>query len=99
MRAVLDREVSSLAERTLQAADRADTLGGAIEAVMLTAAETFHTHPALGFVLEHEPELDRAASSRSIGAGALADGRVRDRRPRLRSLPPRRPRRTPRRVG
>ena len=57
MRAVLDREVSSLAERTLQAADRADTLGGAIEAVMLTAAETFHTHPALGFVLEHEPEL------------------------------------------
>src|SRR5690348_9119393 len=57
LRAVLDREVAALGAQVLDAAGRADTLAGAIEAVILTAAVTFRTHPALSFVVAHEPEL------------------------------------------
>src|SRR6478735_8167944 len=57
LRAVLDREVATLGANVLDAAARADTLAGSVEAVVLTAAITFKTHPALGFIIAHEPEL------------------------------------------
>ena len=56
-RALLDREVAALGARVLAAAAAADTLADAVAGVILVGAETFHTHPALGFVLTHEPEL------------------------------------------
>jgi AcrR family transcriptional regulator len=56
-RAVLEREVAALADRVIGAADRTETLGDAIAAVILSCAQTFNAHPALAFVLEHEPEL------------------------------------------
>ena len=57
MRAVLEREVNALTERVIAAADRTESLAGAVTAVIVECALTFNSHPALGFVLEHEPEL------------------------------------------
>jgi len=57
MRAVLDREVAAITERVLDSAGGTDSLGDAIAAVILTCAQTFNSHPALAFVLAHEPEL------------------------------------------
>ena len=56
-RAVLDREIGLLGARVLDDAAAADTLADAVVAVMLAGAETFRTHPALAFVLAHEPEI------------------------------------------
>jgi AcrR family transcriptional regulator len=71
MRAVLDREVAALGARVLDAAGRADTLEGAVEAVIVTAATTFATHPALGFVVAHEPELVAPQLSFDRGSALL----------------------------
>ena len=71
MRAVLDREVAVLAERVLDAANDADTLADAIEAVILTAAVTFNTHPALAFVVAYEPELVAPQLSFDRGSALL----------------------------
>jgi AcrR family transcriptional regulator len=73
MRAVLDREVGALAARVLDAAGSAVTLADAIEAVILTTAITFNTHPALGFVVAHEPELVAPQLSFDRGSALLID--------------------------
>ena len=70
-RALLDREVQTLAQRVIDAAGRSDTLADAIAAVMLTAAEAFRTHPALVFVLAHEPELVTPQLSFERGSALL----------------------------
>jgi AcrR family transcriptional regulator len=57
MRAVLEREIAALTERVIGAADRTESLADAVSAVILSCAQTFNSHPALAFVLEHEPEL------------------------------------------
>jgi len=71
MRAVLDREVATLAADVLDAAGRAESLAGAVEAVILTAAATFGSHPALGFVVAHEPELVAPQLSFDRGSALL----------------------------
>jgi AcrR family transcriptional regulator len=70
-RAVLDREVAALGARVLESARSAETLGDAITAVMLTAAETFHGHAALAFVVEHEPEIVTPQLSFERGSALL----------------------------
>src|SRR3954469_21277851 len=71
LRAVLDREIATLAADVLDAAGRADSLSGAVEAVILTAADTFGSHPALGFVVAHEPELVAPQLSFDRGSALL----------------------------
>jgi AcrR family transcriptional regulator len=71
MKAVLDREVATLATGVLDAANGADSLAGAVEAVILTAANTFASHPALGFVVAHEPELVAPQLSFDRGSALL----------------------------
>src|SRR4051812_35817402 len=73
LRAVLDREVATLAGRVLDAADTADTLAGAVEAVILVTATTFQTHPALAFVVAHEPELVAPQLSFDRGSALLVN--------------------------
>src|SRR5689334_6550116 len=70
-RALLDREVAALGRRVLEAAAAADTLADAVVAVMLTGAGTFRTHPALAFVLEHEPEIVAPQLSFERGSDVL----------------------------
>ena len=57
LRAVLDREVATFGARVIDAAGSADSLGDAVTAVVLTAADTFRSHAALVFVLAYEPEI------------------------------------------
>ena len=71
LRAALDREVQALTQQVIDAADRAETLTDAIVAVVLAAAEPFRTHAALGFVLEHEPEIVTAQLSFERGSALL----------------------------
>jgi AcrR family transcriptional regulator len=70
-RALLDREVAALGARALAAAAAADTLADAVAGVILVGAETFHSHPALGFVLAHEPELVAPQLSFERGSAML----------------------------
>jgi len=70
-RALLDREVAALTARALDAAAMADSLADAVTGVILVGAETFHTHPALGFVLAHEPELVAPQLSFERGSAML----------------------------
>jgi AcrR family transcriptional regulator len=70
-RALVDREVVALGDRAVAAAASADTLVDAVVAVMLTGAETFRTHPALAFVLAHEPELVAPQLSFERGSDVL----------------------------
>ena len=69
--ALLDREVAALAARALDTAAQADTLSDAVTAVILEGVETFHTHPALGFILAHEPEIVAAELSFERGSAML----------------------------
>src|SRR5690349_14610162 len=62
-RAMVEREVATLADQLLDAAAGAESLADAVVAVIRTGARTFHTHPALGFVLAHEPEIVAAQLS------------------------------------
>src|SRR4029079_10345262 len=55
--AVLGRALDALGDRVVAAAPEADALADAIVAVMLTGAETFHSHAALRFLVEHEQEI------------------------------------------
>jgi len=70
-RALLDREVGALGDRALAAAAPAENLRDAVVAVMLTGAEAFRTHPALAFVLAHEPELVALQLSFERGSDVL----------------------------
>ena len=55
--AALQRELDALGARAIEAAATADSLADAVVAVMLTGAETFHSHAALRFVVDHEQEI------------------------------------------
>ncbi len=70
-RAMLEREVAALADRLLDTAGAADSLADAVVAVVGEGARTFHTHPALGFVLAHEPEIVAPALSFEQGSAML----------------------------
>jgi AcrR family transcriptional regulator len=70
-RAMLEREVVALADRLLAAADDAGELADAVVAVIRQGARTFHTHPALGFVIAHEPEIIAPALSFEQGSALL----------------------------
>jgi len=69
--AVLEREVTALGTRAITAAAEADDLADAIAAVILTGAETFHSHAALGFVVEHEQEILAPQLSFDRGSAVL----------------------------
>jgi len=69
--AVLEREVTALGTRAIAAAAEANSLGDAIVAVILTGAETFHSHAALGFVVEHEQEILAPQLSFDRGSAVL----------------------------
>ena len=71
LRAMVEREVARLADQLLDAAAGTDTLADAVAAVMHTGARTFHTHPALGFVLAHEPEIVAPQLSFEQGSAML----------------------------
>jgi AcrR family transcriptional regulator len=71
-RAMVEREVARFADQLLEAASGADTLADAVVAVIRTGARTFHTHPALGFVLAHEPEIVASQLSFEHGSAMLA---------------------------
>jgi AcrR family transcriptional regulator len=70
-RALVDREVQTLADRVIDAAGRSATLADAIVAVMLTAAEPFRTHAALAFVIAHEPDIVTPQLSFERGSALL----------------------------
>ena len=71
LRAVLDREVVAFGARVVDAASDAVDLGDAVTAVILTAADTFHTHAALAFVLAYEPEIVAPQLSFARGSDLL----------------------------
>src|SRR5438132_4148699 len=55
--AALARELDALGARAIEAAAAADSLADAVVAVMLTGSETFNSHAALRFVVEHEEAI------------------------------------------
>jgi AcrR family transcriptional regulator len=69
--AVLEREVTALGTRAIAAAASTDDLADAIVAVILTGAHTFHSHAALGFVVEHEQEILAPQLSFERGSAVL----------------------------
>jgi AcrR family transcriptional regulator len=71
LRAMVEREVARLADELLDAAGGTDTVADAVAAVIHTGARTFHTHPALGFVLAHEPEIVAPQLSFEQGSAML----------------------------
>ena len=75
-RALLDREVAALGARVVEAAAGASSLADAVVAVMLTGVETFRSHPALAFVLAHEPEIVAPQLSFERGSALLAAAAV-----------------------
>src|SRR4051794_27269028 len=77
--AVLAREVAALGTRAMETAAGTDSLADAIVAVILTGADTFHSHAALRFVVEHEPEIlapqlsfDRGTAVLRVAAALIA---------------------------
>jgi len=69
--AMVEREVTRLADQLLESAADADSLADAVVAVIRTGARTFHTHPALAFVLAHEPEIVAPQLSFEQGSALL----------------------------
>ena len=69
--AVLQRELDGLGSRVVDAAADTDSLADAICAVMLVGSETLRTHPAVGFVVEHEQDLLAPQLSFERGARRL----------------------------
>jgi AcrR family transcriptional regulator len=69
--AVLQRELDALGARVIAAAAATDSLADAVVAVMLTGSETFHSHAALGFVVEHEQEILAPQLSFDRGSAVL----------------------------
>jgi len=71
LRAVLDREIATLAVRVSGAAAETANLADAVVAVILTGADTFRSHAALAFVLAHEPEIVAPQLSFDRGSAML----------------------------
>ena len=69
--AVLEREVNALGTRAIAAAAETDSLADAIVAVILAGADTFRSHTALGFVVEHEQEILAPQLSFERGSAVL----------------------------
>src|SRR5690242_13021483 len=69
--ALVEREVAAFADQLLAEAAGADTLADAVVAVVRTGADAFHTHPALGFVLAHGPEIVASQLSFEHGSAVL----------------------------
>jgi AcrR family transcriptional regulator len=74
--AVLQRELDALGVRAIEAAAATDSLADAIVAVILTGAHTFNAHPALRFVVEHEPEILTPQLSFDRGSAVLRGAAV-----------------------
>jgi AcrR family transcriptional regulator len=70
--AVLERELHALGTRAIDAAAATDSLADAIVAVMLAGADTFSSHAALRFVVEHEQELLAPQLSFDRGSAVLS---------------------------
>ena len=86
--AALKRELDALGARAIDAAGGADSLADAVVAVMLTGSETFHSHAALRFVVDHEHAHRHGTTSSkeviigmSIVTHAPRPGRARQRQP------------------
>jgi AcrR family transcriptional regulator len=69
--ALLQREIAALGGRVVEAAAPAADLTDAIVAVILVGADTFSSHSALGFMLEHEPEIVTPQLSFERGSAVL----------------------------
>ncbi len=69
--AVLQREVDALGVRAINAAATADSLADAIVAVILAGTDTFTSHAALRFVVEHEQEILAPQLSFDRGSAVL----------------------------
>lgn len=69
--AMLEREVTALGTRAIAAAGETESLADAIVAVILTGADTFNSHSALRFVVEHEPEILAPPLSFDRGSAVL----------------------------
>ncbi len=74
--AVLARELEALGARAVGAAAQTDSLADAVVAVMLVGAETFDTHAALRFVVEHEQEILAPQLSFERGSAVLSGAAV-----------------------
>jgi AcrR family transcriptional regulator len=74
--AVLERELSALGNRAIAAAARADSLADAIVAVILAGSDTFNSHAALRFVVEHEQEILAPQLSFDRGSAVLRGAAV-----------------------
>jgi AcrR family transcriptional regulator len=70
--AALERELHALGTRAIDAAAATDSLADAIVAVMLAGADTFSSHAALRFVVEHEQELLAPQLSFDRGSAVLS---------------------------
>jgi AcrR family transcriptional regulator len=75
-RAVLERELSALGNRAIDAAAGAQSLADAIVAVILTGSDTFNSHAALRFVVEHEQEILAPQLSFDRGSAVLRGAAV-----------------------
>jgi AcrR family transcriptional regulator len=69
--AVLERELQALGRRAIAAADETDSFADAVVAVILTGSETFDSHAALRFVVEHEQEILAPQLSFDRGSAVL----------------------------
>jgi AcrR family transcriptional regulator len=69
--AVLQREVDALGGRAINAAANADSLADAIVAVIMAGTDTFNSHAALRFVVEHEQEILAPQLSFDRGSAVL----------------------------
>lgn len=69
--AVLQREVDALGARAIEAAATTDSLADAVVAVILAGSDTFTSHAALRFVVEHEPEILTPQLSFERGSAVL----------------------------
>lgn len=74
--AVLQRELDALGARAIDAAAATDSLADAVVAVILTGADTFNSHAALRFVVEHEPEILTPQLSFDRGSAVLRSAAV-----------------------
>jgi AcrR family transcriptional regulator len=69
--AMLAREVTALGTRAVAAAGETESPAEAIVAVILTGADTFRSHAALRFVVEHEQEILAPELSFDRGSAVL----------------------------
>jgi hypothetical protein len=68
---VLQREIDALGARAIEAAATTDSLADAIVAVILVGSDTFTSHAALRFVVEHEQEIFTPQLSFERGSAVL----------------------------